>query len=394
MPQRITDRMARALERPPSGNKIYYDDEVAGFGIRITAAGARAFVINYRRRADGLERRWTIGGYPSWSASAARDEAKRLRREIDLGGDPVGADREQRGAPTMADLCARFLEEHVAKQRPHTQSDYRSMVRNDILPVLGRLKVALVEFEHVERLHAAITKRAPVRANRVAAVLSKMFRLAVRWKMRTDNPAAGLERNREHLRRRYLSADELARLLEALNRHSNQDVADIVRLMLLTGCRRGEALNATWVQFDLTAGVWSKPPSSTKQKAHHQVPLNAPARQLLSRLSEQATGPYVFPGRSGRPRGNINSDWRHILKAAKITEFRLHDLRHSFASNLVGAGFSLPVIGAMLGHSQPSTTARYAHLAHDPLREAAERVGAIISGKPSAEIKPMKGGRR
>jgi integrase len=391
---KLMDKLIRTLPRPPAGNRITYDSEVKGFGARITAAGAIAFVINYRRKADGLERRYTIGSFPDWSVAGAREKAKELKRHIDSGGDPVGEHAADRAAPTVADLAARFLEEHVAKQRPHTQRDYESMLRLDILPALGRLKVASVEFEHVERLHARVTARAPVRANRVLAVLSKMFTLAVRWKLRPTNPVKGVERTREHQRRRYLSADELARLTRALAEHPNQGVADAIRLLLLTGARRGEILNATWDQFDLNAGTWSKPPSSTKQQRHHQVPLSAPARQLLNRIHKESTGPWVFPGRDGRPRENFKFDWKQILKAAGIAQLRVHDLRHSFASNLVSAGFSLPLVGALLGHATPTTTARYAHLAHDPLREAAERVGAIVSGRPAAKVVPMRRRRR
>jgi integrase len=311
-----------------------------------------------------------------------------------LGGDPVGEHVAERAAPTVADLCERFLEEHVSRQRPRTQRDYRAAIRNDILPVLGKIKVAAVDFAHVESLHRRITLRAPVCANRVLAVLSKMFSLAIRWRMRLDNPCRGVTRNQEHHRRRYLSPEEQGRLMAALAKHPSQAVADAIRLLLLTGARCGEALNATWDQFDLAAGVWSKPPHSTKQKEHHQVPLAAPARELLSRLRKQADGPFVFPSRDGKQaRQNLAHGWRLICKAANITGLRIHDLRHSFASSLVGAGFSLPVIGALLGHSQPSTTARYAHLAHDPLREAVERHGTIVVGKPSAEIKSMRRGR-
>jgi hypothetical protein len=136
--EKIADRLVRALVPPPVGNRISYDTEVKGFGVRITAAGAIAFVLNYRRRSDALARRFTIGSYPAWSVAAARERAKELKRRIDAGGDPVGEHEAERAAPTVADLCERFLREHVAKQRPHTQADYTSMVRNDILPALGR----------------------------------------------------------------------------------------------------------------------------------------------------------------------------------------------------------------------------------------------------------------
>ena len=136
MAQRLTDKVVRSLERPPAGNCIAYDTDTKGFGARITAAGAIAFILNYRRRGDGQERRYTIGSAADWSVAAAREKAKELKRHIDNGGDPVGEHVAEREAPTVADLCARFLEEHAAKQRPKTQSDYRSMIRNDILPLL------------------------------------------------------------------------------------------------------------------------------------------------------------------------------------------------------------------------------------------------------------------
>ena len=393
MAQRLTDKAVKVLPAPERGNTIAYDIEVKGFGIRITAAGARAFVLNYRRKADGLERRYTIGSFPDWSTIAAREEAKRLKREVDSGGDPVGEHLANRTAPTVADLCQRFDEEHIAKQRQHTQTEYRAIVRNSILPALGKMKVTAVEFEHVERLHAEVTKRAPILANRTLAVTAKMFTLAIKWKLRTDHPCKGVERNREHDRKRYLRPDELARLTSALAEDPNQQAADVFRLLLLTGARKGEALSATWDQFDLVVGVWTKPHALTKQKSEHRIPLSAPARQLLARLHKQNEGsPWVFPGRRGQHREDTKYAWARICKAAGITGLRIHDLRHSYASTLAGAGFSLPTIGALLGHSMPSTTARYAHLMDDPLRQATERAGAIISGQPSGEIVPLKGG--
>ena len=217
----------------------------------------------------------------------------------------------------------------------HTQQDYQSIIENDIRPALAKMKVVAVEFEDVERLHAKITKRAPVRANRVHAVLTTMFGLAVRWKMRTDNPAKGVKRNQEHGRQRYLKPDELVRLTAALAKDPNQQDADIFRLLLLTGARRGEALAAAWDQIDLDAGEWIKPYSLTKQNRVHRLPLNAPARELLTRLQESSAGsPWVFPGRNGVQPRDLKYAWKRICAAAGITGLRVHDLRHSHASHL------------------------------------------------------------
>jgi integrase len=389
MGERLSDKIVKRLPAPARGNRIVYDSEVKGFGARITAAGTVAFVLNYRRRADGLERRYTIGSHPDWSVAAARERAKELKRHVDGGGDPVGEHVADRAAPTVADLCTRFAAEHVPKLRASTQRYYRGILKNEIVPALGTMKVAAVEYEHIDRLNAKITKRAPYMANRTLAVLSKMFALAIRWKMRPDSPVRGIERNQEIKRKRYLSAAELDRLTRALAEYPNHDAANVFRLLLLTGARRSEVQSATWDQFDLGRGLWRKPGATTKQKTDHEVPLSAPARQLLSEIYEQqgTATTFVFPGPG--PQGHrtgFRRHWERICEAAEITGLRIHDLRHSYASMLAGAGFSLPTIGALLGHSQPATTARYAHLSHDPLREATERIGAIISGGVSGAI--------
>ena len=219
-----------------------------------------------------------------------------------------------------------------------------------------------------------------------------MFSLAVRWQMRDDNPCRGVERNHEERRYRYLSGDELRRLTDALVAHPGP-TANAVRLLLLTGARRGEVLTATWDQFDLESGVWVKPSSHTKQKREHRIPLSAPARQLLADMRAGIKdSPYVFPARSGDgPMTEVKKGWAGLCKAADIKGVRPHDLRHTYASVLASAGLSLPVIGALLGHTQPSTRSRYAHLFDDPLRAATERAAAIVTGgKGDGEIVPIE----
>jgi integrase len=213
-----------------------------------------------------------------------------------------------------------------------------------------------------------------------------MFSLAIKWEMRPDNPAKGIERNPEQRRDRFLSGDELARLTEALADHSEQQSANAVRLLLLTGARRGEVLSATWDQFDLENGVWTKPSAHTKQKKDHRVPLSAPALQLLSDMNAASTSDHLFPGKSPDvPMTEIKHFWAAVCRKAKIRDCRLHDLRHTYASILASSGLSLPIVGALLGHTQPGTTARYAHLYDDPLREATERVGAVVSAAGKGE---------
>jgi integrase len=403
MAQHLTDTVVKKLPAPDHGSKVHYDAGARGFGISVTTTGTRSFILNYRVRGTGRERRITIGRYPVWTTTAAREEARRLRRQIDDGADPLASIEAEREAPTVAELIDRFLAEHVGPRlRPNTVRHYKMLIRRHVRPHFGtHTKVAEVDFEHIDALHRKVTKAAgPYAANRVAQVLSKMFSLSVRWKMRPDNPVKGVEHNYEEKRKRYLSGDELARLTAALATYPQQQSANVIRFLLLTGCRRFEAMSARWDGIDLTTGIWTKLGSSTKQKSDHTVPLSAPARQLLSEIhTQQAPGPWVFPSNKGKTGHVVElaTAWEAICKAAGITGLRVHDLRHSFASQLASGGASLPLIGALLGHSNPATTSRYAHLFQDPQRAAVERVGAIVdaAGKDASEtVKAFpKGGR-
>jgi integrase len=429
MATKLSDKSVRDLATPDTGNRITYDTDVAGFGVRVTSAGARAFILNYR--VGGRERRITIGSFPDWSVSAAREHAKGLKRRIDQGQDPMGERHEERAAPTIDTLADRFEAEHLAKRRAATQKDYRSILKLHIRPKLGRIKVADLRHSDVERMHREVAKTAPYRANRTVAVLSRMLSLSVKWEMRGDNPAKGIEREPEEKRERFLSPAEIAKLGEALAAHPERTSCNAVRLLLLTGARRGEMLSATWAQFDLSKGVWTKPSAATKQAKEHRIPLSAPALAILTtmRADADADCPFVFPGRSVTdtngvttwyPLTEIKRVWLAVCVKAGLAEqveqktaagavvkdgkgqpvivwqstVRLHDLRHSYASILASSGLSLPIIGALLGHTQAATTQRYAHLLDDPLRAATERVGAMVTGAGTAcaDVVPMRRG--
>jgi integrase len=220
-----------------------------------------------------------------------------------------------------------------------------------------------------------------------------MLSLATKWEMRADNPVRGIERNPEHRRERFLSPDEIGRLNAALDAHPEKPSANAIRLLLLTGARRGEVLGATWDQFDLQTGIWVKPSSTTKQAKLHRVPLSTAALDLLNKMQAEARGPHLFPSTHG-PLREVKKCWSSVCEAAGIEGVRLHDCRHSYASVLAGAGLSLPVIGALLGHSQVATTARYAHLADNPLRQATEVAGQIIAGAGQRPAKAALPARR
>jgi hypothetical protein len=191
MRQRLTDTIVKVLPAPQSGNRITYDAELPGFGCRVTAAGTRAFVLYYLT-TGGRERRITIGQHPAWSLRAARDEAERLRREID---SPDGRGRGRlRGANSGRAMSA-VSRGALAEEARTLGTPRRALIDREVLPRLRRQKVADVSFSDVDRLHREVTKRAPIRANRAVALCSKMFSLAIRWGWGPDNPAKGIERN-------------------------------------------------------------------------------------------------------------------------------------------------------------------------------------------------------
>jgi integrase len=377
MVKRLTETAVKALPSPPKGHKITYDTDLKGFGVRVTAARVKAFVLNYR--SHGRERRLTIGSYPEWSAAAARKQAEALKRQIDLGHDPLAQRREERDAPTLADLCQLYEERHLPRKRTSSQREDRAIIKAILLPRFGKERLSRVRYRDIEALHRELSARAPYRANRVVALLSKMFSLAIKWELAEENPAKGIERNPENNRTRYLSAEELERLLSALSSHQDQSVANAIRFMMLTGARRREVLSAIWEQFDLNRGLWVKPAATTKQAREHRLPLSEASVLLLREMAAGAKGKHLFPGKlDGQPLTDIKKSWASICRRAGLENVRLHDLRHSFASYLVSNGHSLPTIGALLGHTQASTTQRYAHLLDDPLRTAANHIGGMV----------------
>ena len=434
---------------------VTWDDAVPGFGVRITSTGYRSYVLLYRVRGDGTQHLYTIGqakvnGKGDWELGAARTRARALRREIDAGGDPVGdlkkkreAKAEYRSAPAVNDLADRYIKEHAKlRKRPRSVYEDESLLNQWIRPELGVMKVRDVATKHVEDLHAKITrgerstkkkgrKGTPARANGAVALLSKMFSLAVKWEMRPDNPCRGVERNPVEKRERYLETkDELPRFLAALSKHADREGINAIRLLLFTGARRNEVLFAEWSQFDLNTGIWVKPSAHTKQKKIHRAPLSPQAVQLLKQMRAdadagddraaalerkaekekdpkrklalmnqarlaraQTSSPYLFPSTraDGKALANLRKLWLDICRDAKVENFRLHDLRHSFASILASAGVSLQIIGGLIGHTQPATTARYAHLLDSALRTATARAGKLIAaaeaGKKAEVVK-------
>jgi integrase len=361
---------------------VIWDSALPGFGIRVKPSNVKSYVVQYRNRKTGASRRKTIGQHgPLLTFHKAKERARIVLADALKGNDPVADDRTVRDAPTMRQLAADYLEQHaVPKKRPRSVKNDRSMIERIILPRLGSKKVAAIQSRDVHSLHVSM-KQTPYQANRLLALLSKMLSLAVKWGWRSDNPVRGIERFQEERRERWLSDGELSQLLSVLVAHPNQRSANAVRLQLLTGARLGEVLKARWSDFDLERGVWTKPSHHTKQKRTEHIPLSGPTLTLLTdmRAKAEPQEANLLPGNaSGRPLQNIKKFWKVVTAQAGIANYRLHDNRHTHASHLVSSGLSLEIVGRLLGHTNPTTTKRYAHIADSPLRAATERFGAKL----------------
>jgi integrase len=305
------------------------------------------------------------------------------------GGDPAAVRAAQKAAPMMTDFAERFMTEHVdTKCKPRTAKEYRKLLDGVILPALGRKRVRDVTRADVSRLHHE-HRATPYHANHAVSVLSKMFALAEKWGERPDgsNPCRHVERYGEHARERMLSAAELARLGDVLKADAGSVyVIAAIKLLIFTGARLNEILTLRWEWINFEQGEARLPDSKTGAKTLH---LPAPALAVLDELPQIDGNPYVIVGQvAGSHLVNLEHAWCRIRKAAGLDDVRRHDLRHAFASVGASSGMGLPILGKVLGHTQASTTARYAHLASDPVKAAAAKVAGKIADAMQGNTAP------
>ncbi len=406
MPERtkLTEKVIREAEPIVGRDYQIFDTEVRGFAACIYRGGGRAFTLDYRHA--GRQRRMTFGRWPEWSVVAARDRAKELRREIDAGGDPLAQRGAMREAPRVDDLIERYCAQHLPKLANRNADDQKSALAKMVAPVWGRKLVTEITSTDVDKLLNKVAegrarphkekpnnrakklqpaKPTPVRANRIGEVLRKMFTLAIEWGWREDNPAQRFHRRIETPRERFLSKEEITSLAAALDAADDQRAADIIRMCMLTGARLGEVRQAQFEQFNLEHLSWSKPPTMTKQRRVHRVPISDETATIVRQrqLSVPRGTPWLFPSDTpGQPVQEVRRFWAQIQKQCGIQEVHIHDLRHTFASLLVSGGASLEMIGKLLGHSQMQTTLRYAHLMDSPLRAGVDAVASAFRPKP------------
>ena len=397
MPAKLTKRRIDDA-KPAKKRHVLWDGEVRGFGLRVTPAGERTYVLKYRHR--GAQRWFTIGRHGSpWTVEAARKEAKRLLGEVADGKDPAAIKGAKKQALTIAELCNLYLAEGVSHKKPLTIKADRGRIEWHIKPLLGRKRVDAVTRADIERLVVDVIagrtaqstpkERGPGSlarggrgvAGQCATLLGTLLSFAVRREMRQDNPARGVKKPALRKMERFLSDAEIGRLAVALDIYrtdgGNPFAVAAIKLLLLTGARRNEILSLQWRDVDFDRQCLRLRNSKTREKV---VFLNAPALLLLQDMPRVEGNPHVVVGHgAGEHLKGLDKIWNAVRARAGLEGVRLHDLRHSFASVGVAGGLSLPVLGALLGHRQAMTTARYAHLSADPLRAANEAVGSRIA---------------
>ena len=364
---------------------LFWDSELAGFGVRVHPTGRKVYVV--QTRADGkAAKRVTVGRHGVITAEEARRRAALIVSRIKAGQDPIPEPMAVKLAegPTVGELAERYLEEHVAVRcKPKTEAMYRLVVAKHILPRLGRRPALAIGHKEVTELHHALSAK-PVMANHVVDLLSRIYNLAEdRGHIpEMSNPCRLVAKNRERKRERFLTEEEFRRLGRVLDEAETRKGVSVhavaaIRLLLLTGCRKGEILNLRWDQVDLEAGELRLPDTKTGPRT---ITLSPEAASVMARIARVPDNPFVIPGKiRGKAMRNLNDPWDIICERAGLEDMRLHDCRHSYASRALALGESLPMIGRLLGHTQVETTARYAHLAQDSVRESAVRVADSIA---------------
>jgi integrase len=401
----------RTIDKLPERPKSYiaYDSELSGFGCRVTQTGAKSWIVEYRPHGGGrrvAKRRVTLGAITTLPPDSARRAAKDILARVRLGEDVAGEKAARRAAPTVGELVEKYMSEEIRPTRKaSTVALYDTHFRRHILPELATKRAIDVTHSDIAKLHRKIGSTTPVTANRVVILLSGLFSWASTAGEVPDEckPTKGVTKYREEGRERYLTLEEFGRLGDALreaetvglpwdvdtskvtakhapkpeNRREKLPLCTTaaIRLLLFTGCRLREILHLQWSFVDFEREMLFLPDSKTGRKP---VILSSAALAVLEGLPR--VGRYVVPGDNlFRPRHDLQRPWLALSKRAGLQGVRLHDLRHSFAATGAGSGMGLPVIGKLLGHRNLETTSRYAHLDHDPLKVATNRIGAKLT---------------
>ena len=375
---KITSRSVARFKGEPGKESCLWDTEIKGFALRVASSGKRVYIYKFRT-PDGRRRNRKLGDETALTAEAARKAvsfwvAGRAQGKPILNAKPIVQ------SITVRTLCDLYIEDYAKlhKKAKSIEEDTRYIER-DIKPALGHKALSDVGSKDIVRFKGDMSAT-PVKANRVLALLSKMFNLAEEWEYRDagTNPTRHIRKFKEEPRERYLKPEELERLEKVMqdaeiNEWTSQPVIDAIRVLQMTGARLREVLNMQWDYLDLRNGQIHLPDSKTGRKT---LFLSNKAKRYISDIKPKLDNPYVFPGqRQGSQLINIQKPWRLIRERAQLSDVRLHDLRHTYASLAVAQNLSLPIVGKLLGHKSSKSTERYAHLYTDVMAAAAKKVG-------------------
>jgi integrase len=349
-----------------------YDTVIPGFIVEIRATGGKTYYLRYRD-THGKQKQYKIGDTKSLTFEQARNAAQTLRAKVVLGDDPSAEKAAVRLVPRLDTFVADHYLPYIKSCKRAWQTCV-SVLKNHILPEFGKLHLDEITQAEIIKYHLAMREKgyAAVTANRVVVMLRYMYNLAKKWKVAGSdtNPAIGIGLFEENNKReRYLSSEEVQRLSLTIQNSDNPQLKYIVALLLLTGCRKRELLDAQWEHFDLERCSWRIPMSKSGKPRH--VPLSDNVLFILSQLPRFDDCTYILPNpKTKQPFNTVFCSWNTARKQAGMPDLRMHDLRHSFASFLVNAGRSLYEVQNILGHSQLNTTQRYAHLSQATLLDA------------------------
>lgn len=396
----LTDTRVKTVKPGPALLRVW-DAHVPGFHLQVTPAGAKSFRIQFQRH-DGRKVSVTIGSASAWTVDAARDKARELRRLHEEGRDARAHVLAERHCGDLSHLAQVWRDDYASRLKQSTRKSYESILRTTILPALGNRLVKDLTYEDVKCLYRKVASKTPIQANRAVAVLSKLFSIAEKEGLRPDrtNPCHKLERNRERPRDRTFSIGDLEALEAALLKLTSlsklqEDHADLVRFLALSGLRRGEAMALRWKDINLEQGWMAFEEHKTDKEGTKRLPLNSHLRAILARRAVARISPYVFPGRSlDKPFNGFGKIWQRIRASGGLDGLTPHDLRHTFQTTSMELGSPAAIADSLLGHSLGRIRDTYINFSTDGIlakasQETSDWLWAAMTGKqPRTGTKP------
>jgi integrase len=368
----LTTQLVKTIDCPTGKKKTELFDLLSrGLSLEVRATGGKTYYRRYRD-SRGRIRQIKLGDERNLSLADARQLSDKVGRQVAMGEDPLEQKQIARTVPTFADFIADQYMPYIKSYKRSWDTDV-SLLKNHLLPRFGKRYMDEITRQDIVKMHAdrKASGAAPGSANRLLIMMRYIFNLTLKWEVPgiKANPCKGIPLMEENNKmERYLSLDEAERLYKAVCKSENTMLKYIVPMLILTGARKREVLDAKWEDFDLGRRAW-RIPISKSGKARH-VPLSDGALNVLASMPRKVEWAFANP-ETGKPYVSIFCAWNTVRKNAGLSNVRMHDLRHSFASLLINSGRTLYEVQHILGHTQVKTTQRYAHLSQDTLLAAA-----------------------